>query len=48
MSADDFKMFIQVIELLTDHMRDEKQYCIIFAGDILIVDALHLHLSLNT
>ena len=33
MSADDFEMFIQRIELLTDYMRDEKPHCIIFAGD---------------
>ena len=33
MSADDFKMFIQRIELLTDYIRDEKPHCIIFAGD---------------
>ena len=38
MSADDFEMFIQRIELLTDYMRDEKPHCIIFAGD-LIADA---------
>ena len=33
MSADDFEIFIQRIELLTDYMRDEKPHCIIFAGD---------------
>ena len=33
MSADDFEMFIQRIELLTDYMRDEKPHCIIFVGD---------------
>ena len=33
MSADDFEMFIQRIELLTDYMRDEKPQCIIFAGN---------------
>ena len=33
MSADDFEMFTQRIELLTDYMRDEKPHCIIFAGD---------------
>ena len=33
MSADDFEMFIQRIELLTDYMHDEKPHCIIFAGD---------------
>ena len=33
MSADDFEMFVQRIELLTDYMRDEKPHCIIFAGD---------------
>ena len=34
MSADDFKMFIQIIELLTDYMCDEKPHCIIYAGDV--------------
>ena len=33
MSADDFEMFIQRIELLADYMCDEKPHCIIFAGD---------------
>ena len=33
MSADDFEMLIQRIELLTDYMRDKKPHCIIFAGD---------------
>ena len=33
MSADDFEMFIQKIQLPTDYMRDEKPHCIIFAGD---------------
>ena len=46
-SADDFKMFIQIVELLTDHMRDEKPHCIILLV-ILIADCLHLYLSLNT
>ena len=33
MSADDFEMFIQRIELLIDYMSDENPHCIIFAGD---------------
>ena len=35
MSADDFEMFIQRIELLTDYMRDEKPHCIVLAGDFI-------------
>ena len=33
MPADDFEMFRQRIELLTDYMRDKNPHCIIFAGD---------------
>ena len=33
MSADDFEIFIQRIELSTDYMRDEKPHYIVFAGD---------------
>ena len=33
MSADDFEVFMQTIELLTDYMHNEKLHCIIFAGD---------------
>ena len=33
MSADDFEMFIQRVELLTGYMRDGKLHCIIFVGD---------------
>ena len=38
MSADDFEMFIQIIELLTDYMLDENRI-VSFLLVILIVDA---------